>query len=66
MRSFNEVYEEIYKSNHDELEKIRKDRAKKTVILTAVTIIGIFLIIRSFKIIKFILTFSCFFICICL
>ena len=50
MRSFNEVYEEIYKSNHDELEKIRKDRAKKTVILTAVTIIGIFLIIRSFNI----------------
>ena len=48
MRSFNQVYEEIYKSNHDELEKMRKDRANKTVILIAVTILAIFLITRIF------------------
>lgn len=48
MKSFNEVYEEIYKSNHEDLENLRKDRAKKTVALTVVAIIGIFLIMKSF------------------
>ena len=41
MKSFNEVYEEIYKQNHEELEKLRKDRAKRTAILTALALISI-------------------------
>ena len=40
MKNFNEVYEEIYKQNHDELEKTRKDRAKKTAILIVIALIG--------------------------
>jgi len=46
MKSFDEIYEEIYKQNHEDLEKLRKDRAKKTAILTAVALIGIIIIMK--------------------
>lgn len=46
MKNFNEVYEEIYKQNHEELEKLRKDRAKKAATLTAVALIGIIIIMK--------------------
>lgn len=46
MKNFNEIYEEIYKQNYEELEKLRKDRAKKTAILTAVTLIGIIILMK--------------------
>ena len=46
MKNFNEIYEEIYKQNHEDLEKLRKDRAKKAAILTAVALIGMFIIMK--------------------
>jgi len=47
MKSFNEVYEEIYKQNHHELEQLRKNRVKRATVLTAVVIVGIFLLIKN-------------------
>lgn len=46
MKSFNEIYEEIYKQNHEELENLRKSRAKKTAIIVAITLIGLFIIMK--------------------
>ena len=46
MKSFNEIYEEIYNKNHEELENLRKSRARRTAILLAVTLIGVFIIMK--------------------
>lgn len=48
MKSFNEIYQEIYKENNEELENLRKSRAKKSIILTGISIIGVCLIIKIF------------------
>jgi len=44
MKSFNEIYEEIYKNNNEDLENLRKSRAKKAIILITIAIVGIVLI----------------------
>lgn len=44
MKSFNEVYEKIYKENFQELENLRKDRMKKTLLIICVAIISLLLI----------------------
>lgn len=44
MKNFNEIYEEIYKQNHTDLENLRKSRAKRSGTLIAVALIGIILI----------------------
>lgn len=46
MKSFNDIYEEIYKQNHEELETLRKSRAKRTAIILAVALVGIFIIMK--------------------
>lgn len=46
MKNFNEIYEEIYKSSHEDLENLRKSRAKRTAILTAIALIGIIIIMK--------------------
>lgn len=48
MKSFNEIYEEIYKENFEELEALRKDKTKKAAIITGVAFLGIFLIMILF------------------
>lgn len=47
MKSFNEIYEEIYKTNYEDLEDLRKSRAKRTKILIVVAILGMFFIMKS-------------------
>ena len=47
MKSFNEIYEKIHKESYEELEKIRKDRAKKSKIFLVIAIIA-FVIVSSF------------------
>lgn len=47
MKSFNEVYEEIYKNNYEELENLRKSRTKRTLILLAIAFAGIFIIMKT-------------------
>jgi len=46
MKSFNEIYEEIYNKNHEELENLRKSRARRTAILLVVTLIGVLIIMK--------------------
>jgi len=50
MKSFNEIYEEIYRQNHKELETLRKSRAKRAGIIIAITLLFIaFLIYLALK-----------------
>jgi len=46
MKSFNEIYDEIYNKNHEELENLRKSRARRTAILLVVTLIGVLIIMK--------------------
>ena len=46
MKSFNEIYEEIYRQNHEDLEKLRKDRAKRATIIIAITLIFVAFLIH--------------------
>ena len=47
MKRFNEIYEEIYKNNNAELEKIRKSILKKIILITVVAIIVILYFIKD-------------------
>ncbi len=48
MKSFNDVYQEIYNENYEELEKLRKSKSRKMLIITVVVLILIFLIVSSY------------------
>ena len=47
MKKFNEIYEEIYKQNIDELELLRKAKIKKFIITIIITIIVIALVVQK-------------------
>ncbi len=55
MKSFNEIYEEIYRNNNDELESVRKENSKKYIFFIAIVIATFFLILTRYRIYIFLL-----------
>lgn len=43
MKSFNEIYQEIYKENYEELETLRRNKIKNILAILALTILGMIL-----------------------
>lgn len=45
MKNFNEIYEEVYKESNEELETLRKSRARRAIIIVAISLAVVILIL---------------------